>query len=526
MLQFFCSTVRPSIFYEFFRCFSDHNAFTSIVIGFFTFAQGARSRTNVTFSLFAFSVGGWSVAYAFWQLSTTGSAALFWCQILMAVAVFIPFFYFHFIASFLGIERQQRFFLVFGYLFAVVFSFLSFSSFFVAGIRPELWFKFWPQAGPLFTPFLVIWIFYVIYGIFLLWRHFRSAHDVLRTQILLIFIGMGIGYAGGIFNYFLWYGIPVAPWPNILVSFYVVMVAYAIIRHRLFDIRVIATELLVFTLWVVLFFRLLLAQGIDEQLIDLGTFVVSVIVGILLTRSVLREVEQRERIEKLSEEKSEFMSFASHEIRNPITAMRGYASLVVDGTVGDAGAQVREVAQKILVNGDTVLSLISEFLNKSKVELGQISYTMTDVDVGKTIASIAEGLKPHARENNLTFDVKIDFPNLMAKADEAKLREVVGNLIDNSMKYTKTGGVTVEVEKRNGLARITVSDTGVGIPQETISHLFQKFSRADAQKMNLLGTGLGLFLAKTFIEGMGGKIWAESDGKGKGSRFIIELHTV
>jgi len=122
--------------------------------------------------------------------------------------------------------------------------------------------------------------------------------------------------------------------------------------------------------------------------------------------------------------------------------------------------------------------------------------------------------------------VKIDFPGLLGEADEPKLREVIGNLVDNSIKYTKAGGITLEIEKRNGMARVIVADTGVGIAHETTPHLFKKFSRADAQKMNLRGTGLGLFLAKTFIEGMGGKIWAESDGLDKGSRFIIELHTV
>ncbi len=385
------------------------------------------------------------------------------------------------------------------------------------------------SPGPGLALFGLLAVALVVVALYRLMRKvYRSKSDA-RRPLLIILAGTAITFAliitfnlivAAVFN-----NPRYVPLGALFTFPFIAFASYAILKHHLFNIKVAATASLVFVLSAVTFTEIIFSTDAITLIFKVSELILIVIFGIMLIQTVLREVEQREEIEKLSQEKSEFMSFASHEIRNPITAMRGYASLVFDGTVGPVSDQVRDVAQKILVNGDTVLSLISEFLNKSKVELGQISYTVADIDTEKTVRSIAEGFKAHARENGLTLDVKIDFPNLMAKADEAKLREVVGNLIDNSVKYTKTGGVTVEVEKRNGMARVIVSDTGVGIPPETIGNLFQKFSRADAQKMNLLGTGLGLFLAKTFIEGMGGKIWAESDGKGKGSRFIIELHT-
>jgi signal transduction histidine kinase len=103
------------------------------------------------------------------------------------------------------------------------------------------------------------------------------------------------------------------------------------------------------------------------------------------------------------------------------------------------------------------------------------------------------------------------------------VKEVVGNIIDNSLKYTRQGGITVSVDRIGVAIRVTISDTGVGIAPEVLPQLFKKFSRADAQRVNLLGTGVGLYLAKTFIESMGGRIWAESEGTGKGSRFLIEF---
>ncbi|HEV3245104.1 MAG TPA: ATP-binding protein [Candidatus Paceibacterota bacterium] len=386
------------------------------------------------------------------------------------------------------------------------------------------------QNGPAIPLFGILVVSLIVSGVITLGRKAYKRKGVERAQIAMMSLGTFLTFVCIVtFNIIL----PAAfnnpsflPLSALFIFPLVACTAYAIFRYHLLNIKVLATEVVAFLLSVATLLELVRSNGLSETVFQSSVFCLVLAFSILMVRSVVKEVEQREQIEKLSEEKSEFMSFASHEIRNPITAMRGYASLVSDGTAGEVSAQVRDIAQKILVNGDTVLSLISEFLNKSKVELGQIAYNVADVDIDKTVRSIAEGLTSHAREKGLSLDVKIDFPNLIAKADEAKLREIVGNLVDNSVKYTKTGSVTVEVEKRNGMARIIVADTGVGIPPETLPYLFQKFSRADAQKMNLLGTGLGLYLAKTFIEGMGGRIWAESDGQGKGSRFIIELHTV
>jgi signal transduction histidine kinase len=107
--------------------------------------------------------------------------------------------------------------------------------------------------------------------------------------------------------------------------------------------------------------------------------------------------------------------------------------------------------------------------------------------------------------------------------DQGKVKEVLGNLIDNSLKYTRQGSITVSVQREGERVRAIVKDTGVGIPADVLPKLFQKFGRADAQKANLLGTGLGLYIARVFIEGMGGRVWAESEGAGKGARFIVEL---
>ncbi len=311
---------------------------------------------------------------------------------------------------------------------------------------------------------------------------------------------------------------------QVLTVLMVLPVTYAIFKHKLFDVKVIATELITVSLWLFLFVRLLLDNTQREQIIDGALLLVMLLVGYFLIKSVNHEVRQREEIERLSQEKSEFMTFASHEIRNPITAMRGLASLIVDGTTGDSSPDTRDAARKILIAGHDVLNIIATYLSKSKMELGQIVYDKATFDLGEAASLIAEGYVPNAEVKGLELKIDIDKShkyNLVG--DQGKIKEVLGNLIDNSLKYTKEGHITVSVERHGPFVRATVSDTGVGIPEETLQQLFKKFSRADAQKVNLLGTGVGLFLGKTFIEAQGGRLWAESDGPGHGSRFIIEF---
>lgn len=265
-------------------------------------------------------------------------------------------------------------------------------------------------------------------------------------------------------------------------------------------------------------------QSMGDFALAAMSFSVVLILGLVLYRTSERETAARHTVEKLSAEKSEFMAFASHEIRNPITAMRGYASMISDGTLGAADREVMRAARQVLLVGDEVLMLISQFLDKSKVELGQIEYHLNDFDAGAAAKSIADGYRPHVEEKGLVLVTDIDLSkNLTVHGDEAKLKEIIGNIIDNSLKYTPKGSITISAYSTEDTVRIIVQDTGVGIPQEVLPKLFRKFGREDAAKANLLGTGLGLYIAKVFIEGMGGRIGADSDGKDKGARFIIEL---
>jgi len=266
----------------------------------------------------------------------------------------------------------------------------------------------------------------------------------------------------------------------------------------------------------------------------------------LLIKSILKEVSQREKIEKLAEDlgranerlkeldkqKTEFVSIASHQLRSPLTAIKGYSSMILEGSFGAINPKAKEAIDRIFQSSQKLVSVIEDFLNITRIELGRMKYEMGDFDFGKLAKQVTEEQRPNIEKQGLKLEFMDDGEDHNIYADSGKINQVLNNIIDNAAKYTKQGSIKVRVENLSmadgsEMTRFTAEDTGVGIEKDMLSKLFQKFVRAyDAGKANVIGTGLGLYVAKQIVDGLGGRIWAESEGKGKGSRFIIEMrHT-
>ena len=525
---------------EFYPLSAVVNMLTSIVLGFLVFSSDRKNLVNRMFALFAGAVALWSAGYFFWQISDSSATALFWVRVLMGSAIFIPFFYTHFVVLFLEKDGVHRSAVYLGYLFAFLFFFADFTSLFISAVQPILSFPYWPVPGILFHPFLFIWLFYVAYPTVLLVRTMRDAHAERRQQIKYTLIGMTVGYLGGASNYFLWYGIPVLPIGNVLVSVYVLMVAYSILKHHLFSIKVIATEIFVFALWFFILFKVFLSDTVREQVYDIGLLAATILVGTVLIRSVIREVDSREHIERLAaklkvantrlkeldERKSEFLSMASHQLRTPLTAIKGYASMLLEGSFGEIGEAVRKPLDTIFKSSNRLVQIIEDFLTISRIEQNRLAYNFEKAELKELVSGLVADFSEEARKKGLTLTFSADGDGTYeVMIDKGKIMQIVSNLIDNAVKYTPKGSVAVTVGKSSpSTVRVTISDTGIGMDSETRKKIFQKFSRAkDANLTNITGTGLGLYVATRLIVAHKGKIWAESKGKGKGSAFYIEL---
>jgi signal transduction histidine kinase len=190
-------------------------------------------------------------------------------------------------------------------------------------------------------------------------------------------------------------------------------------------------------------------------------------------------------------------------------------------------AEVRNGVLRISDSANTLVNIVNDYLNISRIELGAMKYAFETIDLQNLIEDVVAELKPNIDKSGVKFTFTsehgVDF---RTTADKDKLKQVFLNIIDNSLKYTPKGSIFAHlaIDKIKRKFIFTIKDTGVGIAPETLPHLFQKFSRAEnASKTNIRGTGLGLYVAKEMIEAHHGTIRAESRGEGQGSTFFVEL---
>lgn len=300
---------------------------------------------------------------------------------------------------------------------------------------------------------------------------------------------------------------------------FIALTFYSIYKHKLFNIKIIATVILAFFVTIFSFTNIIFADNASQVALNVTAFIIILLGSIRLINDMLK-------MEEANEEKAEFMSFASHELRSPLTVIKGYSSMLLDGSFGEISPDVRDSAQKILMKANVAISLIGQYLNKSKVELNQLTYNFGVFDFGDLTRSVANEYHHNAEQANIKlFYMTDNKAPYFTNGDEGKLREVVANILDNSIKYTPEGSVNIFLSRDQDKILLKISDTGLGMSAESKEMLFKKFSRLrSAEKAKILGTGLGLYLAHTFIKAHNGRIWAESEGEGMGSTFYLELN--
>lgn len=353
--------------------------------------------------------------------------------------------------------------------------------------------------------------------VYLLWGYLIASTFAMVTNLTLPYLG-----------YFElnWLG-------QVLTVFMVLPVTYAIFKHRLFDVKVIATELISIALWIFFLVRFLLDTTARERIIDGALFVVLVAVGILLIRSVYREVEQRELIEKqekeledINRQQESLLHFVSHEVKGYLTKSEAAFASIYAGDFGAISDKLREMSKYALDDVRKGVDTVIDILDASNLKRGTVSYKKEPFNIVDAVEEIVQDLQKSAEDRGLelVFERPITGAYTIVGDQEKIRRHVIRNLIDNSIKYTLKGHVRVEMSRTEHIVRMTVSDTGVGITPEDMKNLFTEGGKgAESLKVNVHSTGYGLFIAKTIVEGHGGRIWAESEGKDKGSRFILEL---
>jgi len=240
---------------------------------------------------------------------------------------------------------------------------------------------------------------------------------------------------------------------------------------------------------------------------------------------ILRLKEKAAEKNEVERLKEEFVFLATHQIRSPLAAIKGYASMSLEGDYGHLSSGIKDVFETISESSDNLLSLINEFLDVSRIESGHMKYQMEKIDIKKIVVDSTRELTPKAKKKKLKIDFSYEkSDSYYTNGDAQKIKMIIHNLIDNAVTYTKLGWIKVKLTNKKNIIRLEVADSGLGIAQDELTLLFNKFTRTKtASEASVNGSGIGLYLAKNIIDAHEGEIWVESKGLGKGSTFILEL---
>ncbi len=321
--------------------------------------------------------------------------------------------------------------------------------------------------------------------------------------------------------------------------------AYIITAYKTFNSHVVSGQILVYALWSLIFSLMFISNITVIHYVVAVTFLLAIAFGILLIKSIKREVSQREHLEELSYQleksnlslaeandklkgldklKTEFLSLASHQLRSPLTAIKGYASMLSEGAFGSLDSKQDEAVKRIYTSAQGLTNIVEDLLNVSKIEQGGMKYEFAPTSLSTVVTTLYNEMKVPAESKSLDFSLEMDnHDQFIVSADATKIKQVFLNLVDNSIKYTPKGFVKISLKREGGNIIFSVLDNGMGISPETKAKLFEKFSRGEGGKTNTGGSGLGLYLAQQIARAHKGDVTIESPGLGKGSTFIVTL---
>jgi len=517
----------------------------SFLLGIYVYENDKSNKVNRSFIFLILSAMLWIFCNFMTDISSNITLVNMWSKLTIVGPIFIGYFFYK-LSIFFPREKKQKGSHKISIISTItVFMILVFTRWNIEAVYlydgqiPTI------KPGPLYIFFLIYFTIITILAFKNLFNGYKKFDRFEKLQVQYISLGLGISAILGLIIDIILPLFGNSDYVNFgpyFILIFIFLTSFAIIKFKMFDIKIVATQLLIFSLWIFVLLRTLVADTLEDKLTNGGLLLLLLIFGYLLIKSVIKEISQREHIQELAtdlqkandrlmeldKQKSEFVSFATHQLRSPLTAMKGYASLILDGDLGKLSHEIRNAIMRIYDSSNTLTNIVDDYLNISQIELGTMKYYFENVDLKELVADVINELKPNIEKSKIKFSFEVDIDKkYMVNADKDKFKQIIANLVDNSIKYTPFGSTMVSLYKKDGKIIFSAKDTGIGIAEEVMPRLFSKFSRANnADKQDIHGTGLGLFVAKEIVLAHKGRIWAESAGEGKGSTFFVELEEV
>ncbi len=502
-----------------------------IVLTVIVFYHNKKSASNIIFTLLALSFGVWSVINYFSVYNPFVGADLFWIRLVLFSAAPQAFLF----ALLMKVFPKKQ--LKFNRVVLLNFIVLLLTQMFLA-LTPYVFKSVnYESGGPVPVPgvgmffYASVLVFFFVYGIYLLIKKTYLAKGKEKQAMMVIFSGFVMMIF--LLLFFLFFAVTILKntnfisYSHLFIIPFVLSMAYVLTKHKFLNIKLIATEFLVGLMTIVILTEALLSGSILSIIWKLLFSLFIAFMGILLVRSVRREIEQKEqlrianiRLKELDKQKTEFLSVASHQLRTPLSIAKGYLELLKDNAYGKITKEMDGIFNNMSVANEHLIKLIDEFLDISRIEQGRTKYNFEDASLQDVASDVYMELGKRANDRGLKLIYKSNKNLPIINIDKEKIRHVIFNYVDNAIKYTPKGEIKILVNTHDDGLRVQVQDTGLGFGKIDEVNFFQKFYRgSNAAPSGIPGTGLGIYVCKKFIEKHGGEVWAKSKGLDKGSEF-------
>ena len=520
-LLIFSGNVGPLIYYT-----HALPIIVSLILGVFVLLNNKRGLLNIVLFFITLSFAFWVYFdLILWASPNPEAVMFFWNSIIpVEMLMYAGCLYFVLILS----NKQQDISLrkkIYIALFFIPIVLFAHTRFNVIGLAPDC--DTGAIEGPLIHyMYLVEWIF-IIWAILATLKGAKNELDVVKKHqstylsigaIVFMFV-FALGNISLLFSFDPLY----EQYKLFSMPIFAAVVTYSIVRFKAFNAKLFAAQVLVVSLEVLIISLLFIRTIANIRIITIFTFVITVIVGSALVRSFKRIDTQRELLEKANAEQEVLMHFITHQIKGFFTKSRNIFDTISDESEA-LSPGINRLVQEGLRSDKEGIDLVQNILNASNLKSGKITFVDNFFDMDLLVKGVLKDLDASTKSKNLTVNYYCTTTPINVKADEARIKDVVRNLIQNAILYTFKGGVNISLTQKDTKVEFVVKDTGIGLTESDKARLFQSGGRGEESvKYNTSSTGYGLFIAKKIVDNYNGQAWAESDGRDKGSKFSVVL---
>jgi signal transduction histidine kinase len=524
----------------------------SLLLGIHVYLRGGRDSVTGTFCLALLCCSVWCLGFFFFLIATNYSNAFFWRTAMDQGAIFIPVFWFDFVNRFAeSVTRLLEKYIY--YVLALGISLLNITNYFFDGIftnglSSKYFFHYYPNASYGYSIFLIFYLILVFRSLYLLYINYKhNSLDQKNVQIRFLILSTVFGFFGGGTTFLMTFNLPFAPWGIIIFLVYPFFIAYLIAKYKLFDAKLFYEHFLIVLISLILFTRIAITKETSENLINLSMFLVITLIGFSLYRRSCESIKQleqitvlsrdlenrndaltdlnqnlaqkveaqtkeirkayevekraKEEIERLDQNKSDFIIITQHHLRTPLSQIRWYLDSIASGLYGQISNEVSSAIENTTKITDKLYKILNHFLDISRLKVGHNILNIETVNLKNIIDSAIYEFRSDIKKKMISVKFVSDsWPEV--SCDPEKIKDVFMVVLDNSIKYNKEGGeVYIGYAKSKKGYVVNFSNTGVALSKADLVSIFKDsfYRSSEAKKMNPTGMGVSLLVAKTIM---------------------------